>query len=264
MARKSNREEPRQAHLTADQMRAAIPRLRKRIEELTDIDVSTIQERQEPRFSSLEQKIDETLVDIFGHGTVEHKRYEVWSLDTSSVNYIYETPLHEIREGYRKGINHAVSNLETIIDLFEEKLGSAPESPTNRARRAFGDLDLHPEIARASAKLFEDGHYSNSVGEACKVLNLLVQMRSGDTEQSGTPLMQRVFSANDPILCFNDLVSQSEKDEQQGMMFLYSGAMLALRNPRAHEIIKDDPEQAVEYIGFLSLLAKALDRTTKV
>lgn len=47
MARKSNQEEPRQAHLTADQMRAAIPRLRKRIEELTEIDVSTIQERQD-------------------------------------------------------------------------------------------------------------------------------------------------------------------------------------------------------------------------
>lgn len=177
---------------------------------------------------------------------------------------MYETPLHEIWEGYRQGVDRAVSNLETIIDLFEEKLGAAPESPANRARRAFGDLDLHPEIARASAKLFEDGHYSNAVGEACKVLNLLVQMRSGETEQNGTPLMQYVFSANNPILRFNNLVSQSDKDEQQGMMFLYSGAMLALRNPRAHEVIKDDPEQTVEYIGFLSLLAKALDRTTKV
>jgi hypothetical protein len=47
------------------------------------------------------------------------------------------------------------------------------------------------------------------------------------------------------------------------MMFLYAGAMLALRNPRAHKLIEDIPEQALEYIGFLSLLAKALDRANK-
>jgi hypothetical protein len=47
------------------------------------------------------------------------------------------------------------------------------------------------------------------------------------------------------------------------MMFLFAGAMLALRNPRAHELMKDDPEQALEYIAFLSMLAKSLDRATK-
>lgn len=264
MTRKPKREEPRQAHLTTEQMRAAIPRLQKRIEELNEIDVNTIHQRGDSRFTSLEQKIDGTLVDIFGHGTVEYNRYSIWGLDTASHNVMYKTPMHEIREGYKRGLDRAVSNLQTIIELFEEKLGAAPESPAHRARRAFGDLDLHPEIVRASAKLFENGHYSNAVGEACKVLNHLVQMRSGETDQSGTPMMQRVFSANNPILRFNNLLSQSDKDEQQGMMFLYSGAMLALRNPRAHELVEDDPEQAVQYIGLLSLLAKALDRTTKV
>ena len=37
---------------------------------------------------------------------------------------------------------------------------------------------------------------------------------------------------------------------------------VALRNPTAHKLIQDGPEQALEYIGFLSLLAKSLDRTT--
>lgn len=263
MARKSNQPEPRQAYLTPEQMRAAIPRLRMRIEELREIDVNTIQDRSEPRFRSLEQKIDETLVDIFGHDTVEYKRYDVWSLDRASVNYAYGTPLHEIREGYQRGIDQAISNLQTIIDLFEEKLGAAPESPANRARRAFGDLDLHPEIAEAVTNLFEGGHYANAVEDACKVLDGLVKIRSKKFDLSGTELMQNVFSPKNPVLTFNKLESETDRSEQQGMMFLYSGAMLALRNPRAHEIIKDDPEQALEYIAFLSLLAKALDRTTK-
>ncbi len=44
------------------------------------------------------------------------------------------------------------------------------------------------------------------------------------------------------------------------MMFLYAGAMLTMRNPRAHELIEDDPEKALEYIAFISLLAKSLDK----
>lgn len=72
--------------------------------------------------------------------------------------------------------------------------------------------------------------------------------------------MQNVFSPKNPVLKFSDLQTQTEQSEQQGMMFLYAGAMLALRNPRAHEIIEDDPEKALEYIAFLSLLAKSLDK----
>jgi uncharacterized protein (TIGR02391 family) len=124
-------------------------------------------------------------------------------------------------------------------------------------------LGIHDEIDRAARKLFHDGHYANAVEAACKVLDLLVKMRSGKDDVSGTPLMQVVFSPNNPILRFNDLRSQSDRDEQQGMMFLYAGAMLALRNRRAHELIEDDPEQAVSYIGFLSMLAKALNRTKR-
>ena len=65
------------------------------------------------------------------------------------------------------------------------------------------------------------------------------------------------------VLRFADTVRESGASEQQGMMFLYAGAMLALRNPRAHEIIEDDPEKALEYIAFLSLLAKSLDKTKR-
>lgn len=244
-------------------MRAAIPTLQKRIEELAAIDVESIQDRGEPRFQSLEQKIDSTLIDIFGHDTVEYQRYQIWQLDTASINYMYKTPLHEIREGYRRGIDRAIAALQTIIDLFTEKLEATPESPASRARRAFGELDLHPEIAEAASKLFEGGHYANAVEDSCKVLDGLVKIRSKIFELSGTELMQKVFSAKHPVLAFNNLESETDRSEQQGMMFLYSGAMLALRNPRAHEIIEDDPEQAIEYIGFLSLLAKALDRTKK-
>ena len=36
---------------------------------------------------------------------------------------------------------------------------------------------------------------------------------------------------------------------------MFSGAVAGLRNPRATRLIKDDPERALEFIAFVSLLA---------
>lgn len=263
MARSKNPPGPRQAELSSDQMRRVIPTLERRIAELEAIDIDTVQERGDPRFDALQQKYDTTLADIFEVGTIDYARYAIGSFDTASINMLYDTPLHEIRDGYRRGIDDGLSNLRTIIDLFQEKIDGVGESREQRATRVFADLDLHPEIERASAQLYRDGHYANAIEDACKLLDAMVKMRSGIHDLSGTDLMQNVFSRNNPVLRFNSLESESDKSEQQGMMFLYAGAMLAFRNPRAHNIIEDDPLKAMEYIGFLSLLANELDRASK-
>lgn len=44
---------------------------------------------------------------------------------------------------------------------------------------------------------------------------------------------------------------------------LFAGAVAGLRNPRAHALIQDDPERALEFIAFVSLLAKLLDGARK-
>ncbi|HEV8645782.1 MAG TPA: TIGR02391 family protein [Burkholderiales bacterium] len=118
----------------------------------------------------------------------------------------------------------AISNLATAIEILEEKIGDVGASPTGRARKAFTDFDLHPEIAEAAAQLFMDGHYANAVEDACKVLDGLVKVRSNKFESSGTELVQTVFSPKNPVLAFNNLATPTDQSEQQGMMFLYSGA----------------------------------------
>ena len=262
MAKRSIPDETRPANLSAQEMKAAIPKLERRIADLRAVDVSMIQDRGEPRMAALEQKVDDTLIEIFGNDTVEYQRFRV-GLDTAFISFAHETSLGEVREGYRKGIDQAISNLRTIVELFEEKLNDLGESPAGRAVRAFAEFALHPEIERAVGKLFRDGHYANAVEDACKVLDGMVKIRSGRVDISGTELMQAVFSPKSPVLRFNQLQTETDRSEQQGMMFLYAGAMLALRNPRAHALIQDDPEEALEYLGLLSMLVKALDRTER-
>jgi Protein of unknown function (Hypoth_ymh) len=65
---------------------------------------------------------------------------------------------------------------------------------------------------------------------------VLVKVKSGKTDIEGAPLMQSVFSVNNPILAFNGLADQSDRDEQQGMMQLYAGAVMAIRNPGGHRV----------------------------
>jgi uncharacterized protein (TIGR02391 family) len=262
MARGLTSKEMQSANLSLEHMKAAIPILTQRIAELRAIDVDTIQECGNAQFAALEKNIDSTLVDIFGNDTIEYHLHRVL-LDTASKSILYPTPMHEIREGYRRGIELATSNLNAIIGLLEDKVGdmAMAESAYGSALRAFRELDIHPKVQRAVSRLLEDGHYSHAVEEACKVLEDLVKLLSGKLDLGGTELMQFVFSVKNPILQFNNVETESGKSEQEGMMFLYSGAMFALRNQEAHELLRDDPEKAVEYIAFISLLAKSLDKT---
>jgi len=122
---------------------------------------------------------------------------------------------------------------------------------------------LHPAIEQAAGQLFRDGHYANAVEDAVKALNELVRLNSGIDDKDGSALMEFIFSPKNPVLKFNNLSDTSEIDEQKGFMMMFSGAVTGLRNPRAHKIIKDDAEMALEFIAFISLLAKLADRAGK-
>jgi hypothetical protein len=84
MTKRSKPEPSKAAALLPEQMKSAIPKLRRRIAELQEVDVNPIQRRGEARFDALEHQIDSTLVDIFGNDTVEYQRFRVGTLDTAS------------------------------------------------------------------------------------------------------------------------------------------------------------------------------------
>ena len=99
--------------------------------------------------------------------------------------------------------------------------------------------------------------------DASVALVNFVREKSRRHDLDGANLMRTVFSRNNPILVFNELTDQSDLDEQEGMMHLFEGAVLALRNPRAHTLSDDSPEQTLEYIALLSLLANQVERAQR-
>ena len=254
-----------EANLSYQQMEAAIPKIDRRIIDLESFDVDSVNDRSDARIDALEKSLDALLVSIFGAGTVEYGRYrwQVTRLDTASINMMHQTPIHEVREGLHRGISTAKAHLETIKKGFLEELGDAGLTSAGKTLKAYEGLELHPEIERAVDNLYRDGHYANAVEDATKALNALVRMRSGVEDKDGSALMEAVFSPKNPVLKFNQVVDQSDIDEQKGFMMMLSGAVAGLRNPRAHKIIKDDPEMALEFIAYVSLLAKLVDKSFK-
>jgi uncharacterized protein (TIGR02391 family) len=265
MARKPKEPERRQARLSSQEMQAAIGKIDRRLADISAFDVNSVNDRGDPRIRALSSTLDALLVSIFGPDTVEYERYRwpVTDLDTASVNTMYETPIHEIREGLQRGLATARSQLEAIRTGFVEELEDAGVTSTGKTLKAYEGLELHPAIERAAGQLFRDGHYANAILDALKALNALVRLNSGVDDKDGTSLMEHVFSPKNPILKFNSLADQSDHDEQRGFMMMFSGAIAGLRNPRAHKIINDDPEKALEFIAFISLLAKLADKATK-
>jgi hypothetical protein len=76
MSRRAQPPEPKRLILTDEQMKRGITRLTKRLEELEAFDPQTIQKRWGPEVKALETAIEETLAAVFGHNTIEYRRYK--------------------------------------------------------------------------------------------------------------------------------------------------------------------------------------------
>jgi uncharacterized protein (TIGR02391 family) len=260
---------PRSASLTADQMRLAIKRIERCLDKLNVFDATKIHSGEEGALAAMEAAIGQTLESSFGPDTTEFKTYEaarslnMTGWDDTVVNPRTGQATMNTSAGVARGCARAKALLEQALVWMREELEDDDESASGRALRAYEGLDLHPEIGRAAGALYHDGHYANAILEAVKALNGLVRLRSGRDDLDGTTLMEAVFSPKNPVLKFNALADQSDLDEQKGFMMMFSGAVAGLRNPRAHKLIKDDPERALEFIAYVSLLAKLLDGTSK-
>lgn len=246
-------------------MQEAIPKIDRRLKDLSEFDISAVNERSDPGLAVLEKKLATLLTSVFGVDTVEYQRYSraVTDLDTTPMNYLYPTSIEDVREGLRRGVATSRAQLEAIRAGFLEELGDAGRTPAGRTLKAYEGLELHPAIERAAGQLFRDGHYASAVEDAVKALNALVRLNSGIDDRDGTQLMEYVFNPKTPILKFNSLADQSDADEQRGFMMMFSGSVAGLRNPRAHKIIKDDSEMALEFVAFVSLPAKLADGPKK-
>lgn len=121
---------------------------------------------------------------------------------------------------------------------------------------------VHPLLAEITKDRMESGFYADAVENACKVLNArvreIVLAKTGE-EHDGAKLMQKAFSADNPIIKFEKGTSQSAHDTQLGYMQIFSGVMTGIRNPKAHEIENITREDALRKLIMISVLMYKID-----
>lgn len=157
--------EPQPASLTVDQMRRGIGRIQRRIEELEAFDPLSVRDRFAPEVSTLEKSIDETLIAVFGHDTLDYERYRnARNMDQGPLNYIRKPSLAEVHEYLTNGRVRSVALLRQAIrflgeEIAEREWSEEPQRITEEAERAFDLTKVfvvhgHDEAAREAVARF--------------------------------------------------------------------------------------------------------------
>jgi uncharacterized protein (TIGR02391 family) len=143
---------------------------------------------------------------------------------------------------------------------IKPRLEEKPITPS----KLYDLLRFHPRIVKASKSQFKSGNYSDAIFNAFRCIEILAKKKSG-LKGRGADLMHKVFSEKKPIIRLNKMQEDHDIDEQTGFRFIYAGAMMGIRNPKAHaEVQQKDPYRTLEYISLASLLAKRLEEGEKV
>lgn len=141
-------------------------------------------------------------------------------------------------------------------NVFDER--DAQDSST---QHPFDRRNVHQLLPAKVRKLFDDGHYAEATFAAFKFVDKVVQKHS-QLSESGFRLMMQAFNETKPAVKLTNLSNASEIDEQKGYSFLFAGAVMAIRNPRGHEVnISDDPDACLDHLAFASLLLRRLEQS---
>ena len=143
--------------------------------------------------------------------------------------------------------NEAKEVLEILIETLEEPVEEKKEETT------FWHL-LHPRVVQLAKTRFENELFADAVSACLREINTIVKeyVRAAiNQELDGAPLMTRAFSANNPIIQFGDLNTESGRNIQLGYMKIFEGAMIGIRNPKAHANMYPDGNKAIHFL-FLS------------
>lgn len=150
------------------------------------------------------------------------------------------------------------------INELLERNGCAYNILNKDGLNEFLKRDYHPEVVQHSKKLFLQGNYFHAVFEAVKYYNYTVKGKSM-SESDGVRLMMEAFNLKKGVLKLNTGQTETERNVQEGIMFLSSGLMQAVRNPTAHEpalVWAIEKQDCLDLLSMVSFLFRQLDKST--
>lgn len=118
-----NTTQPQCASLTVEQMQSGIRRLQKRIDDLEAFEPESVTKRNDPEIKRLVAAIDEALIAVFGHGTIEYDRYcRAKRLDTGPIRVGYVASSREVQQYLAEDKKTSITLLKQAIAWLEEEI----------------------------------------------------------------------------------------------------------------------------------------------
>ena len=119
--------------------------------------------------------------------------------------------------------------------------------------------NMHKEVTKiAKDRIQDEKGYRGIISDVCTALESYTKEKVNDHEIQnigGAKLMEHVFSKDKAIIKLSD-----KQEEQKGFMFLFSGAIKAVRNKCTHELYSIDLHEVLDILGFLSFLFRTVDK----
>ena len=113
---------------------------------------------------------------------------------------------------------------------------------------------LHNLIREKVEKLINEENNNEAVLFAFKMIEIIIREKTNN-KKFGMELMNEIFSSKNPVIKFSN-----DENEQSGFMFLFKGAMGAVKNIAVHKDFKPSNEEAIELVYFASYLLRLLDK----
>jgi uncharacterized protein (TIGR02391 family) len=154
-------------------------------------------------------------------------------------------------------------NVKTGKIIVTDKADASLRSRESEEAKLFDSRGLHPEVRKHARLLFLEGHHFHAAFECCKAFDKYVGEKS-KLNKHGSELMGTALSLKGPLK-LNSQQTETERNEQEGLMHLCMGLMRAIRNPESHEPELDWPitrEDALDILSLVSYLYRQIDKTT--
>ena len=152
--------------------------------------------------------------------------------------------------------------MKSLTEFLEEKQEDVGRDMEEKILSDNSWDDIHPKITSVARSRYESLHYADAVEAAFKEVNNCVKeivRRKTSRELDGAALMRAAFSPSNPLIVLDDLSTQSGRNIQEGYMVIFAGAMISIRNHKAHYNLDVKDKRAKHLIYLASLLMNKID-----
>lgn len=132
------------------------------------------------------------------------------------------------------------------------------------SKNHFNNKNFNRELVSAVGNRLQNDNYEDAVKQALLFITDVFREKSGLTED-GVSLVSKALSLNNPLIKINELLNDTDQNEQKGVMFLAQGIYSAFRNPLNHTIhTKISEKDCMRQLTIIDMIYDYITREVQV